>query len=139
MQVTGRGEQHRRVPVVTAAVHPPVVARLVREDVFFLHRQSVHVGAKANRAPAGGAAARDDGDDAGAPDAGVILDAERRQMLADDLRGPVLLESELRVHVEIATHGREIRVPRRDVPDRVCHRPLQMATLRSTRSRGSTA
>ena len=52
VQVARGGEQHRRVAVVAAAVHPAVVARLVRELVLLLHRQRVHVGAQADRAAA---------------------------------------------------------------------------------------
>jgi hypothetical protein len=52
VQVPGGGEQHGRMPVVAAAVHPAVVARLVGELVLLLHRQRVHVGAQADGAAA---------------------------------------------------------------------------------------
>ncbi len=117
VQVARRGEQHRRVTVVTAAVHPPVVARLVRERVLFLHRQRVHVGAEADRATARRAAAGHHGDDARATDADVVLDAERREPIGDDLRRPVLLEAQLWMHVEIATQRREFGVPAANVGD----------------------
>ena len=96
VQVARGGEQHRRVPVVAAAVHPAVVARLVRELVLLLHRQRVHVGAQADGAAARVGPAAHDRDDARLADAGVMLDAERGEALADDLRGAVLLEAELR-------------------------------------------
>ena len=58
-------------------------------------------------------AAAHDRDDARLADAGVMLDAERGEPLADDLRGAVLLEAELRMHVEVAAHRREFGVPGR--------------------------
>ena len=50
VQVARGRKQHRRVAVVAAAVHAPVVARAVRDVVFLLHRQRIHVGAQADRA-----------------------------------------------------------------------------------------
>ena len=49
-QVLRGREQHRRVSVMAARVHAPVVARAVRELVVFLHRQRVDVGAQPDRA-----------------------------------------------------------------------------------------
>ncbi len=121
VQVARGGEQHRRVPVVAAAMHPPVVTRLVREVVFLLHRQRVHVRAQADGAAARVGPAANDGNDAGPADPRVVLDAECREPLADDLRGPVLLEAELRVHVQVAAQCRELGVPARDVQNGIRH------------------
>ena len=55
--------------------------------------------------PLASARPRIDRDDAGLADPRVMLDAERREPLADDLRGPVLLEAELRVHVQVAAQA----------------------------------
>ncbi|GAC1599607.1 MAG: hypothetical protein NVS3B2_00940 [Ramlibacter sp.] len=46
-------EQHRRVPIVAAGMHLSVVAAGVGEGVEFLHRQRIHVCAKADRARTG--------------------------------------------------------------------------------------
>jgi hypothetical protein len=63
--------------------------------------------------PLASAAAPDDRDDSGLADAGVMLDAERFEAVGDDLRGPVLLEAQLGMHVEIAAQAPRIRRARR--------------------------
>ena len=110
VQVLRRREEHRRVPVVAAAVHAALVARLVRELVLLLHRQRVHVGAQADRASVVVARTRDHRDHAGLADAGVMLDAERGELLVHHARGPVLLEAELGMGVQITANGGEFVV-----------------------------
>ncbi len=114
-------EQHRRVTVMAAAVHPPVVARFVGKLVLLLHRQRIHVGAQADRASARLCAAANDGDDPGAADPRVMLDSERAEALGDDLRGSMLLEPELGVHVQVAAQRREFGLPAADVQDGIFH------------------
>jgi hypothetical protein len=118
-EVARRGQQHRRVAVVPAAVHAAVVARAVRERVVLLHRQRVHVGAETHRASARGRAAAHDGHDAGLAHAGVVLDVERGQPLGHHVRGAVLLEAELGMRVQVAADRHEIVLPAADVFDRV--------------------
>ncbi len=117
MQVTRGGEQHGGVAVVPAAVHQALEARLVREVVLLLHRQRVHVGAQADRAAAAVGAPAHDSDHAGLADPRVVLDAEVGEALADDLGGAMLLEAELRVHVQVAAQRLELGVPALDVFD----------------------
>ena len=131
MQITRGGEEHRRVTVVPAAVHSSVVARFMCEVVFFLHRQRVHVGAQADRFSARGAATRDHCDDAGAADPRVMLDAQRRQLLADDAGRAMLLEAELGMRVEIAADRRELILPCANVLDRILHRQFRRAAPRN--------
>ncbi len=139
VQVTRSREQHRRVSIVAAAVHPAVVTRFVRELVFLLHRQRVHVGTQADGTAAGVRPAANHRNDTGLADSGVVLDSECRESFADDFRGSVLLEAQLRMHVQVAAHGREFGVPAGDVPNGIFHRCPQCAASRSMRRRGSTA
>ena len=111
VQVLGRRQQHRRVAVMAAAVHAPFVARLVRERVLLLHRQRIHVGAQAHRAPAAGARAVDHRDDPGLADPDVMLDAQRRQPFLHDARGSMLLEAQFRMRMQVAADGGEFVVP----------------------------
>src|SRR5208282_756782 len=48
-EVFGGAEQHRRVPIVAAGVHPAVVLRAMGEIVQLLDRQRVHIGAQTDR------------------------------------------------------------------------------------------
>ena len=93
-------------------------------------------------------------DDAGLADAGVMLDAERGELLLHDARGPVLLEAELGMGVQITTNGGEFVVPasygfsrfhsiptsgRRAARFQEKFSLSSMRNARSMRSRGSTA
>ena len=102
VEVTRSREQHCRVSVMAAAMHAPVVARAPGGAGFLLHRQRVHVGPQRDTAAARVAAPGNDGDDTGAPDAGVMLDAERAQVIADEASGAMLLEAQLGVCVQVA-------------------------------------
>ena len=117
VQVARGGEQHRRVAVVAAAVHPAVVAGTVLELVVLVHRQRVHVGAQAHAAPGAVPAPAHHRDDAGPADPRMVLDAQRAQPLAHQLRRPVLLESELGMPVQVAAERRVFVLPAADVLD----------------------
>ena len=68
----------------------------------FFHRQGIHIGAQADGAAIRPALAMDDADDAGAGETGDhLITAECAQALGHDAGGAVLLETQLRVHVEI--------------------------------------
>ena len=73
--------------------------------------------------------------DAGLADAAVVLDAQARQRLLDDARGPVLLEAQFRMRVQVAADGGELVVPAADVFVGF----HQAAAVLSMRKRGSTA
>jgi hypothetical protein len=51
-----------------------------------------------------------DPDDAGAADPGAVRDAETREFRRDDSRGACLLEGELRMRVDVAPQGDEVRL-----------------------------
>ena len=106
------------MPVMPAAMHPSVVARLVGELVLLLHRQRIHVGAQPDPSSGCIASSWNDGDDAGAADTGVVLDRPRGQLIAHETRGAMLFEAQLGMRVEVAADvGERIR-PAPDVLDR---------------------
>ena len=89
--------------IMTAAVHPALRCRLVREVVFLVHRKRVHIGAKPD--PAGIAAARaQDADDSRLSDAAVNLDTPGGEALRHDRGRALLLESDLGMSVEVAAY-----------------------------------
>ena len=120
-QVARGAEQHGRVPVVSAGVHAPFVARAVRTLRGLVHGQAVHVGAQADRAAAASSASLDHADDAGAGQSAMHLDAPVAEPLRDDVGGPVLLEREFGMHVDVAPHGDELVVVAAHAFDGVAH------------------
>jgi hypothetical protein len=48
-QIFGGAEQHRRMAVVAAGVHPAGMPRRIGKPGFFLDRQRIHVGAQRDR------------------------------------------------------------------------------------------
>src|SRR4029079_9712852 len=109
-QITSGGEQNRCVTIVAAPVHAPVVARAVREVVFLLHRQRIHVGAQADASAAVVSPSWNDGDDASAAYTGVMLDLPGGELIADEARRAVLFEAEFGMRVKIAADvGERIR------------------------------
>ncbi len=106
-QRLGRAEQHRRVAVVAAGMHLPLVFRAVRKAVEFGQRQRVHVGAQADGA--GAAAAGQPGDHAGAGQAAMHLDADGLELGGDDIGGALLVKSQFRVGMDVAADGRDAR------------------------------
>ena len=111
-QVARGAEQHRDVAVVTAAVHAAGLARAVRDLVFFLHRQRVHVGAQADGARAVRVPAADDADQAGAADAAMhFVDAVAVELPRDQLAGEVFFEAQFGVGVQGMADSGEFAVP----------------------------
>jgi hypothetical protein len=108
--------EDRGVRVVAAACITPhccplhsVFTLLGERDVhFFGDRQRIHVGAQRHHGP--GLAALEQPDDAGVGDLVLHLDAERAQVVGDDLRGAELAVAELRVLVEVAAPGDDLRL-----------------------------
>ena len=105
-EVPGRAEEHRRVPVMPAGVHLAGMDGGVGAARPLLERERVHIGAQADRALAGKAAA-DRRDDAGAADALRHLDAPFAKLAADERGGAVLLHSELGMGMDVAPDLRE--------------------------------
>ena len=114
-EVAGRPEEHRGVPVVPAGVHPPIVPGAVLEPRRLLDGKRVHVCPQPHRA--GRVAGPERPHDAGPPDAPVDLAPELLEALRDEIRGPVLLESELGVGVDVAPPGGHLVVERADAID----------------------
>lgn len=119
VEITRGREQHRRMAVVAAAVHAPVVPGPVGDVVLLLHRQRIHVGAKPDTPAARVDAARNDRDNAGTTDAGVMFDRPRRQLVTDEPCRTVLFEAELGMRVEVAAEVGERIGPAPDVFDRI--------------------
>ena len=49
-QIAGRTQEHGGVTIVAAGVHPPRMARVVREFVELNQRQGIHIGTQADHA-----------------------------------------------------------------------------------------
>ena len=95
----GGTEQHRGMAVVAAAMHLAGHGARPRQPGHLLHRDGVHVGAQADRAPAAVTHAQH-AHHAGDGDAGMHLVAPGAQALGDQGAGGMLLEAELGVAVD---------------------------------------
>src|SRR5207248_1639576 len=105
-EIVRRAQQNGRVPVVSAGVHPPIMARAMRELVFFVERQRIHVGAQTDRAVAG--PRLESAHEARRRDAARDLDAEGFQALGNEIRGALLLEAEFRMGMEVPAPLRQL-------------------------------
>ncbi len=109
-EVACGSEAHRRVTVVAAGVHITLIFRRVGQTRFFIHRQTIHVGAQAHGTLTG-AIATDHTDNARAADAGVhLVNAIRFQPFGDDGGGARFFVGVFRVGVDITTDLGEIAV-----------------------------
>jgi len=99
-EIARGAQQHRRMPVMAAAMHQAVMLRAVRKFVQLLHRQAVHVGSEPNRAQR--VAAPDRADDTGRGKAAMHLAAIFGELLCDQIAGPLLGEAELWMGVDVA-------------------------------------
>ncbi len=115
-QMLGRGEQHDRMAVVTAGVHPAFVARAMGEGVRLGDGQRVHVGAQTDSRPV---AAGERADDARAGESLVHFDSHARELGRDDAGRARLLVRELGVCVDVAPERDPVLAPRGDVGDDV--------------------
>ncbi len=111
-QVLGSGEQHGGMAVMAACMHLARMPRPMGEGVVLLQRQRVHVGAQPDRTLAGAAAQR--ADEAGAADAGGHLVAPFRKLFRHHLRGPMLLEAQFRMGVNVPPYGLDLRLQIQD-------------------------
>ena len=103
----GRAEEHRGVRVVAAGVHDSLGRAAVRHVVLLGDRQRVHVGAQGD--DTAGPAAAQDADDTGAGHRVAHLEAERPQLVGDELPGALLAVAQLGVGVEVAPHRHHLR------------------------------
>ena len=102
-QMLGRRQQHGGVAVMAAGVHLARMDAGMGELVVLGHRQGVDVGTQAHRALAG--AVLDDPDDAGLAQPPVYRNAPVGQLLGNQLRGAVLLETQLGMGVNVTPEG----------------------------------
>src|SRR5262249_40864936 len=107
-QVASGAEQHRGVPVMAAGVHASPMARAVDEIGRLLDRQRVHVSPQADRARRGARAQPPDHTRAADPAKDLVT--EFCELICDEIGGPLLLEAELGVRVNIAAPARQIVV-----------------------------
>ena len=105
-EILGGAQQHRGVAVMAAGMHAALVLAAVIERVVLVHRQGIHVGAQPDGARI--VADPDGADDAGLADAGGDLAAPFLELPGHDLRGPLLLEAELGMGVDVAPDGGEL-------------------------------
>ena len=121
-KIAGLGEilrgaqQHRGMAVMAAGVHLAGRLRGIREVGLLLDRQRVHIGAQPDHAA--GPAATDDADHAGPPQPRRHLVAtEGPQPLGDEGRGAVNVVHHLRVGMEVAAPGLDVRLQLGDAGD----------------------
>src|SRR6185437_4213880 len=101
-EVTRRAKQHRRMPVMSAAVGNTGVDAGVWGPGGFLDRQRIHVGAQADRPV--GVSRRDHSDDAGPADAFVNVDAPVPHRLRHHGCGAFLFVRQLRMAMQVAAY-----------------------------------
>ena len=107
-EIPGCAEQHRRVPVMAAGVHATLMARAVGQVGRLLDRQRVHVGPQPDRARR--RAGAQPADDTRAADAAMHLVAELGELLCDEIGGPLLLEAEFGMSMDVAPPTRQVVV-----------------------------
>ena len=93
---------------MAAGVHAPLMARAVGEIGRLLDRQRVHVGPQTDRARR--RAGAQPPDDTRAADPTKDLVAELRELICNEIRGPLLLETEFGMRVDIAPPVRQVVV-----------------------------
>ena len=114
-EVLGGTQQHHRVAVMAAGMHLAGNRRLVVELVGLVNVERIHVGTQADsplRRPAA-----QDADHARLGQAAMHFEAERLQLLGDDIGSPHFLEGRLRVAVDVVTPRRHVFVERGNAVD----------------------
>ncbi len=131
-EIARRAEQHRRVPVMAAGMHAPGMSASGREGWSPPRSAGIHVGAQPDRARR--IAGAQPADDTGLADAAKHLDAEFGEPLRDKIGGPLLLEAELGMGVDVVPPFRQLVVKFRDTPDdRHARLPPSLAALSPSR------
>ncbi len=105
-KIAGGAKQHRRVTVMAARMHLPLIGRAVREIVQLVDRQRVHIGAQPDRSRR--VAAPDRADHPGAGEPAMHLAAELGELIRDQVGRAPLGKSELRMSVNVAADRRQL-------------------------------
>ena len=105
-KILGGAQQHGGVAIVAAGMHAALVRAAMVEGVEFVHRERIHVGAQADGARI--VADPDGADDAGLADTRRYLQAPLLQLLRHDGAGPLLLEAEFGMGVDVAPDGGQL-------------------------------
>lgn len=98
-EVLGRAQQHRRMAVMTAGVHPAGIARGMRERVLLRNRQGIQVSTQRDR-PVARYQSLERTDHPGAGDATLDRDAEGFEQFGNQRGGLVLFERDLRMGMD---------------------------------------
>jgi len=110
-QVAGGAHQHGRMAVMPAAVHQPLLAGLPGKFVVLDHGQCVHVGTQAHHGARTVALPADHGHQARGAQAFMdLVHTTLAQGLLDARRREALLESQLRMRMQLAAQRRQLRV-----------------------------
>jgi hypothetical protein len=105
-EVFGGTEQHRRMTVMAAGMHPAVMGRAVGEIVHLLDRQRIHIGAQPDRG--GSVAAPDRADNPGPGQPPIDLAAVFGQLYRHQIRGPLLGEGELGMRMDVTADRNQL-------------------------------
>src|SRR6185312_5722921 len=118
-EVTSRPKQHRGVAIVTTTVSDALMNARVRHAGGFMDGQCIHVGTQSNGAV--GASRTDHSHDARFAYPLIYGNAPRTQAIGDQGSGPPLLETELRMLMDVVPGGAHFVGPR---PHRRKHRTV---------------
>ena len=105
-KILGGPQQHGGVTVVAARMHAALVRAAMVEGVELVHRQRIHVGAQADGAWI--VADPDGADDTGLADAGRHFQAPLLQLLGHDGAGPLFLEAQFGMGMNVAPDGGQL-------------------------------
>ena len=118
-QVPGRAEEHRRMPVMAAGMHPARPDRGMGKPSLLPDRQRIHVGAQADDRARGRPLPPDQRHDARGRDSLMhLVHAEFAQPRGDKGRRLVTVERELGMHVKVPPPGCHLL---REIGDAVDH------------------
>src|SRR5215472_16873113 len=134
-KVPSRTEQHRRMPVMAAGMHAPVISRAVGEVGRLLDRQAVHIGSEPNRAQR--ITGAQPANDTGLADAAKYLAAEPGELLGDEVGGALLFEPEFGMGMNVMPPFLQFVMEFRDAFDDL-HAPLPLH-IRGTVAEGAVS
>ena len=104
LEIARRAQQHRGMAIMAATVKLARNGRFMPERIRFGHVQRIHVGTQPN-GPVTGPVALDHGNDPGACQPLMRLDAPFCQLVHHDARCAVLFVTGFRVHMDIVSQG----------------------------------
>ena len=111
-QVFGSAQQHRRVPVMPAGVHPPRHGRGIGEPSRLLDRQRIHIRPEPHDPARAGFAPPDHADNSGSPySLDHLVTAKGAQPLSHQAGGAMDLEHQFGMGVKVVTPGRDLVMP----------------------------